>query len=1032
MIVQLHSLGQALIQTARARLGPDSELLFANLLYMVSERGKRIPRERLLELFWPGSDDRAGRHCLRQTVYRLRQYGVPIESSPTDVELPADTAAADYDPLLDPRGATDAIPADALRGEYLPHYAPDFSPAFSEWVEQQRSRIHSQLRRALLAEITRLRGEARWGEVERLARQVLDLDALNEEATLALAEATAFAGAKAEALGILDRYLQEIGTRNQDIRIPATVLRRRIAERIPQPTYVTAADACFVGREEDMAFLSSLLQNVRAGESRACLIWGEAGIGKTRLLAEFAKVAALQGAAVQRVACQPTDAKRPMSVFVDLVPLLLGMPGALGCSPEAMAHLTKLTGHAPYTADSRSTGGEAETLWAVMRQSVSDLLDAILSEQPVVLLLEDVHWIDDASLKLLGHLLLHHRGQRLMFVLTARPSGPRAEVPLAAMLASVPIRRLKPLPSRVSASLLDALTKPARKAMSAEEREWCISVSEGRPYFLSELAAHWLRTGRTTPAPASLTEMLAARITGLTRHASQALHASSILAKNATISRIERLLDLGPSELLAALEELEAAGLVSTQENVISPRHDLVAEAAEDSLGQAPRRLLHLRAARLLDAEMEATRSAAILWDCVQHYQRSGERERVIALVRQYASHLQNIGLPVEALNLLRRTHDICTTPEDRLRILEAMSSSLVLTTQFRELISTIHAKTELRRQLHTASDGHDDDELVLLHALWRTGHDLRSLLEAACRCAQSPTATSEHRLRAAMWALILADNLGSKPEMDRIYSQSRELIEHPRADPADAAFAQLVYHSSAGDLDAGIAAGERLVAHHRRDGQVHHLSRALKGLNIPLRRAGRIEEACRVSEEAFHFAEKYNLASPAIAAADQIAWTLLDIGDVTNARHWHHRMMKWRSALDDCVNAFSADSVTARIAAIDGNYELAEQLGLLRDAALADTCGRQRVGALTFWALLRAKRQPGCEVEQHRLDDFIQLHRDLRGMGNHDYAASALFLLLERIGRTDEAAALRNEYLKVHRRERFAPALFLTHSSPA
>lgn len=1027
MIVQLHSLGQALILTARTRLRPDSEILFANLLYLVAERGKQIPRERLLELFWPGRSDRAGRHCLRQMVYKLRQHGVPIVSSPSGVELPAEKARADYDPLLDGAAAGGDITADAIHGEFLPHYAPGISPAFAEWVEQHRAHVNSHVRRALLAELGRLRAQARWADVERVARRCLELDALNEEATLALAEATAFAGGKAEAVRILDRYLDEIGTRNNDIRLPASILRRRIAERIPAQPYVARADQCFVGREEEIAFLSQLLQTVRGGERQTCIIWGEPGIGKTRLLAEFTKVAVMQGAAVQRVPCQPTDLRRPMSVFVDMVPLLLGMPGALGCSPEAMGHLTKLTGHSPYAADSRSAGEEAPALWAMMRQSLVDLLEAILSEQPVVLMLEDVHWLDDASLRLLRELLTTQGLQRLMLILTARPTGNGSDARINAAADGVPTRRMRALSGAAADALLDALTASSPKPMSAEARAWCINVSEGRPYFLSELATHWMNTGRTSPAPSSLTEMLSQRISALTRDASQTLQASAILGKNATVSRLDRVLGLTPSALLAALQELEGAGLVHTSDSIVRPRHDLVAETAETVLAESPRQLLHLRAARLLDEELRGSRSAAVLWDCVQHYQKAGERDRVVALVTHCAEHLQQVGLPGEALEVLRKAQDLCASPEERLGILEATVSALIAAASWEEVIPTLKTKAHLKRQVSGSPSRHSNDEFDLLQARWRCGYDIRKLLADARQCSRDEDSDSDHRLRAALWALIFADNLGSERELEEIFTGSQKLLRRPYADRGDALFAQVVYHSSAGDLDTAVSCAQELVHTSRQQSGLPQLIRALKSLNIPLRRAGRTDEACAASEEVYTLAVKYNLPSTALGAAEQIAWTLLDVEDFDGARGWRSRMLQWEATADDRIFHYASRGLVARMAILEGDWSKASELDVANEQHLSEPAGRQRIIALSYWAQIRAKQLPYASVEQRHLDDFTGLYRALRSMGNQDYAVASLCLLLHRLGKSGEATALLGEYINRYRRERYAPPRFLT-----
>jgi DNA-binding SARP family transcriptional activator len=78
MLVKLHALGQCLIQVDDARIGPDSDLLFGTLLYLVMERGTRVPRSSLVELLWPDVEPERARHCFRQVLYKLRRAGVEL------------------------------------------------------------------------------------------------------------------------------------------------------------------------------------------------------------------------------------------------------------------------------------------------------------------------------------------------------------------------------------------------------------------------------------------------------------------------------------------------------------------------------------------------------------------------------------------------------------------------------------------------------------------------------------------------------------------------------------------------------------------------------------------------------------------------------------------------------------------------------------------------------------------------------------------------------------------------------------------
>src|SRR5207237_1857621 len=107
---------------------------------------------------------------------------------------------------------------------FLPDYQPKLSDRYDEWIDQRRASVGAEIRRQLVAAMGASRESVNWAAVERYAHLILAVDPLNEEATLALAEATALSGAKAEALTILSRYENETGRR--DLKLPASEIGR--------------------------------------------------------------------------------------------------------------------------------------------------------------------------------------------------------------------------------------------------------------------------------------------------------------------------------------------------------------------------------------------------------------------------------------------------------------------------------------------------------------------------------------------------------------------------------------------------------------------------------------------------------------------------------------------------------------------------------------------------------------------------------------------------------------------------------------
>ncbi len=173
--------------------------------------GERLSRTELTSLLWPDSDDAAGRHSLRQALYRLRRAGLRMDDDTDDVRVDPASVDSDLSGVLRHDWPYTAEPEAIERAaNILPGVAPSEGSPFGDWLDQLRARLSAQYRRATLHRIGLARREGRWRDVDHWGLMCLQADPLNEEATLARAEATAMVGAKNAALEILDAYLREI------------------------------------------------------------------------------------------------------------------------------------------------------------------------------------------------------------------------------------------------------------------------------------------------------------------------------------------------------------------------------------------------------------------------------------------------------------------------------------------------------------------------------------------------------------------------------------------------------------------------------------------------------------------------------------------------------------------------------------------------------------------------------------------------------------------------------------------------------
>jgi DNA-binding SARP family transcriptional activator/tetratricopeptide (TPR) repeat protein len=1014
---RLRTFGDCVIEAGAHRIGTGAGVLFGTVLLLAVERGKALPRQVVRDLMWPDADEERARQCLRQIVYKVRRLGITLETSAGTLCLPARAVHADFAPLLDsdtPGGA-----AESLRGSFLPGYVPTHSQPFADWVERLRERMHGQLRRVVVRALNARRTEGDWEGAEAVARQCLLIDPLNEEATLALAEAMALGGSKVNAVTLLDRYLEEVGAIGRELHVPATLLRRRIAERPVGIVSQVPPEGRFVGRADGMALLNTAFERARAGTSASCYVWGEPGIGKSRLIEEFTRGAALLGVRVHRIGCLATDQQRPLSIFAELVPRLLAMPGALGCSPESLGYLRRLFSHDSTVSQLSPASADAEVLASHIRHSLFDLIDAVSTERCLVVVIEDVHWLDAVSWQVLGEIAAWAGGRQLCLIVTSRDEpAPVAGAPPRDWPGLV-THRVRPLDTDDALMLVRSLTvhRPARP--DAVE-EWCVRIAEGNPFYLRELVQHWLLTGDLQPAPPSLNTLIGRRLDRLPARALRVLQACAVLGRFASLDRLHAILEYKNYLLLESLDQLASGGLLVCDGEQVTCKHELIADAALRRLSDLGRRTVHRLAGTVLERDVASTQSAALLWSCAQHWQQAGEVDRGLRLAGSCANHLLELGLPNDAAELLERALAFCATSSQRIEMMELLGVALRVGGRWRRLTEVIPDTRRLREQASQWHAVHDEEELTLLEAEWRAFGQPAGLLEHSKECLAARDASADHRLRAASLGLIIADAMCSAADARDIYTKAGPLLASSDVDELARLQVELIYHTAYGDLDIATSVAERAIVLERKVGDPAALARALRFAAYPFRRCGLHDVAIRSLEEALHLAEKYRLGSAALPAINGIVSSLIETGDLIAANKWYARAMDWVGSAEDTAATLSIKVLGAQLALAGGRVaEAAAIYGEGLAEVNADPMMRRSSHTISVHLRIQlAQGKPRPTVSD--IDTLQRLHTSAWAFGGQDYPAMALFSALTAVGQGPRALAILQQYATKHRRERW------------
>jgi len=1022
-MVVLRSLGTAEIDTGTTVLMPTHTITFAAALYLVLERARKVPRAELAGLLWPDvTDDRRG-HRLRQTILQLKHAGLPLKVDRNTVGIDGEVLT-DVDAIEVARDLA-AVPALS----FLPGYDPVFSAPFTDWIDRKRAGFHASMTQSLTDELIRARSHGDWSVTRRLGHRCLEIDPVNETAVLALAEEAVMRGGKREGVAILDKYLEEIGSSNQDIRLPATILRRRIRESVSERPSYLPFDPPFLGRQKEMEWLLERLKEARNGTGVAALVVGEAGIGKSRLCGELAKFAILEGVSVQRVGCRPGDVDRPLSVLVDLVPSLREMPGALGCAHTTLLDLKRLT-EFDKRGDSTMPSDPADALGRI-RFALHDLFDAVTDEQCVLVVIEDVQWLDSTSMKMLAGIAEKAAAKKLFFLFNSRPADGAFERALAGRLRTL---RLDPLSDAAASALLGSIASNRNSENHKEMISRCLAVGEGNPFFLQELGKQCIDTGGFDPLPTSIGTVLNERLSRLDSNSLLVLQACAVLADNSTVNRIEKLLRLRPYHLMRAMGELNGLGMLRVTQNPegfpegseLRSRHDLLSAAALHHIGAHELAYLHARAGLILEEEGPDFLDPGMLWACALHWHTAGNRARALALTRSCAEHLLELGLAADAVKAFERSLEYCTTDEDRLLIQARYATALRCNGEWVRCKAALQACQGYHRSVYHEQTQHNEFELMFFDVSARSslrGADMLSELQCCVRAADSST---QHRVEAAAIALRIACNEGDVQLVDALYLEIEPLLSDVGLNQKAVMEVLMMYHSVRGDRVTALHAADRFVDETLLSNDPTAISCAIVFCAQAYRREGKYEEARLRLSDALKHCFDHKLESRIVSIYLSFVNLHLASNNLGEARLALSNAGKHPPAVEDVVSRAELDYLDARVNFEEGHLEAAIKAYGRIDPSVGRSSTPRSATTLALEIQLLVAQQAGLETIEPIVSRLENLHRATQWRGYQDFETESLVEGLLALGKTRHAKRVLTSYLSEHRRESGEPPLEL------
>ena len=573
----------------------------------------------------------------------------------------------------------------------------------------------------------------------------------------------------------------------------------------------TAGLTPLVGREEEIELLSRRWSRAKQGEGQIVLLSGEPGIGKSRIAAGISQQLGSEAHRRLRYFCSPQHRASPLYPFIanieraaefnredapglklDKLEILLSQLGE--SRPETAALFADLLGLAP-EARYPPLPEDPQRRRELMFDAMLDQLEKLARQLPVLMVLEDIHWVNSTSLEFVAMLIERVQQLPVLFVLTFRPEF---EPPWTGQ-PHVTTLTLGRLGRRETTDIATRIA--AGKALSAEILDQIVQRADGIPLFIEELTKTILESSfvreedgnyrldgplPSSAIPSSLQASLMARLDRLAP-VKEVAQIGSAIGREFSYQLLAAVARRSVTELEAVLLQLVDAGLVFRRGE--PPRtsfifkHALVQDAAYSTLLRAQRQELHIRIGRVLEKHFPETAETQpeIL---AHHFARGGLVNAAIGYWRKAGEHALRRSATVEAVQHLSRaielTRSLPAAPDrDRRELdLHLALGRMIRMVKGMAAPDTLHVFVRARDLLD--ENATVEEHITVLYGLWGV-HYVRAEHAAAREVSEQCMALAErHRYdeAAALGNYIMGDTLWATGAFAEARSHLERILE--------------------------------------------------------------------------------------------------------------------------------------------------------------------------------------------------------------------------------------------------------------
>lgn len=606
--------------------------------YLVCNR-REATRDQLVNLLWSDVAEDIGKKNLRNTMYKIRKaFNLDIIISPQKSVVmlnPEIKIKADIDTFL----LNNSQSIKAYTGDFLQGFALKEEEAFEEWMYTTRELYKDMYIALLYNEINKESQIKGYEVIEQYCKLIMNIDPFDERPYRILMNRYMEEGAYNKGIDVYNRLSKtlqnEMGIKpDNESKI---MLDKLIdARNIKKANNSSQTDGFFYGREIELKELVDNFNDFAEGKGhKSVIITGEAGIGKTILKEKFLGLIDNKDTYVFQSNCYQAEEAyllKPWNPIFDSIKVILKEENI-----KIPTIWSNIISHVfPVFAIDKDNIKEnpVEELdymqFKLVEDAISGLMDRLCQKRKIILIFDDMQWMDNRSIALLKHLLQQDKGKRILLVGTSRNEYDIKTDSFVTLLNKYNLLKEITL-ERFNAKQVEEFMVAALpgRSFSSDLIDRIFNETEGNTFFIVEYLNALRENRNFGDVSSKLQDIIKSRFLNISQLGKRMLDIISLFFDKASLDILQGLLGIDEMDLLEAMEELENKYLITetTDSDKIAYQftHQKLREFIYNQLSPARRKFLHNRIGQILESKLKGDKSDVLSYSrLIYHFSRSG------------------------------------------------------------------------------------------------------------------------------------------------------------------------------------------------------------------------------------------------------------------------------------------------------------------------------------------------------------------------------------------------------------------------